>query len=404
MFAFATDLHAEGIEAVLDNVQERAGLGGITYAAVYHEARDLFPHNPHRHVRFLEPGVCYFRPDPARYHGLAIQPRVSRLVDETNVLADLVGAADRRGLAVDAWTVYLHCDWVRDGKPEQAERNAFGDPYLTELCPANPDVRAYVRALSADVAGHGTGTIVAESLHYHPLEHGYHHERYFLHLGARTRFLLGLCFCDHCLAAAGARGVDADGVRRFAREEVQHVFDGGEDPSTELAEEEARSLAGGELDGYLDARAATVASLTAEAAEAAAAEGSAFAFLDIAGAVKGYWDGRPTGGPAPEVSWLTGVDPAAIGRACGQLEAIAYARDPDRIRLDLEAYRALLPDEARLSAALRPIAPDCDSVENLAAKLRVARDLGLERIDLYHYGFAPLPTLDRIREALQAAA
>ncbi len=31
------------------------------------------------------------------------------------------------------------------------------------------------------------------------------------------------------------------------------------------------------------------------------------------------------------------------------------------------------------------------------------RELGLERVDLYHYGFAPLVVLDRIREAIAAA-
>jgi hypothetical protein len=45
------------------------------------------------------------------------------------------------------------------------------------------------------------------------------------------------------------------------------------------------------------------------------------------------------------------------------------------------------------------MAPDCDSAENLAAKLRLADALGLERVDLYHYGLAPLAALDRVREA-----
>jgi hypothetical protein len=403
LFAFATDIQGEGLDAVLDNVQERAGAGGVTFAAVYHEARDLFPHNPRGRLRFLEPGACYFLPDAARYRGLAIQPRVSRLVEEANVLADLVDAAERRGLAVHAWTVFLHSDWVRDGRPEQAEQTAFGDPCLTELCPANPDVRAYVRSLTGDIARHGVRTIVAESLHYHPLEHGYHHERYFLHLGARTRFLLGLCFCRYCVEAATARGVDGEAVRRWARDEIQRVFDRGEDLSGEFGQAEARALAGGELGGYLDARAAAVASLAAEASAAAADEGAAFAFMDASGAIKGYADGQPAGGPAAEIAWRLGVDLDAVAKACGRLEAIAYAADPDRIRLDLEAYRALLADGGVLSAAMRPTLPDCDSTENLAAKLRLARDLGLDRVDLYHYGFAPLPTLDRIRDAIGSA-
>jgi hypothetical protein len=402
LFAFATDVQGEGLDTVLDNVQERAGAGGVTFATVYHEARDLFPHNPRGRLRFLEPGVCYFLPDASRYRGLAIQPRVSRLLEEANVLADLVDAARRRGMAVHAWTVFLHSDWVHDGNPEHAEQTAFGDPCLTELCPANPDVRAYVRALAGDIARHGVRTVLAESLHYHPLEHGYHHERYFLHLGARTRFLLGLCFCGHCVAAAGERGVDGEAVRRWARDELQRVFDGGEDASEGVDQAEARALAGGELGGYLDARADAVATLAAEAAAAAAEEGAAFAFMDASGAIKGYADGRPSGGPAAEIAWRLGVDLAAVARTCGGLEAIAYAADPDRVRLDLEAYRALLPDGGLLAAAMRPTVPDCDSTDNLAAKLRLARDLGVERVDLYHYGFAPLATLDRVREAIES--
>jgi hypothetical protein len=402
IFAFATDLHDEGVEAVLDNVQHRAGLGGVTVAAVYHEARDIFPHDPVRKLRFLEAGVTYFRPDPARYRGLAIQPRVSALAQETDVLRELCDAAGRRGLDVHAWTVFLHSDWVVGGLEEHAERTAFGDPCLTELCPANPDVRDHVRALAGDVAGLGVKTIVAESLHYHPLEHGYHHERYFLRLGARTRFLLGLCFCRHCLAAARSAGVDADAVHGFAREEIQRVFDGGEDTSVELELGEARKLAGGEMAGYLEERDRIVWTLAAEAAEAAAGDGARFAFMDGSGAIKGYADGRPTGGPATGIAWRLGADLARLARACGGLEAIAYAADPNRIRFDLDAYRGLLPPNATLAAALRPMLPDCDSTENLAAKLRVCRQLGLERVDLYHYGFAPLEALDRIQEALAA--
>ena len=44
--------------------------------------------------------------------------------------------------------------------------------------------------------------------------------------------------------------------------------------------------------------------------------------------------------------------------------------------------------------------PDCASAENLAAKLARRRaSSGVERIDFYHYGLAPLTALDRIRGA-----
>ncbi len=124
--------------------------------------------------------------------------------------------------------------------------------------------------------------------------------------------------------------------------------------------------------------------------------------MDASGAIKGYATGRPEGDPAPAIAWRLGVDLAAVAGACDGIEAIAYAADPERIRLDLEAYAALLPDGSTLAAALRPMPPDCDSPANLAAKLRLARDLGLERVDFYHYGLAPLAALDLIHAAIDA--
>jgi hypothetical protein len=286
------------------------------------------------------------------------------------------------------------------------ERNAFGDPVLTQLCPANPDVAAYAAALTGDIASRGVRRILAESLHYHPLEHGYHHERYFLPLGPRTRFLLGLCFCEHCLAGAQRLGVDAERLRSWACGEIQEAFDAGpagsEDGDAELGAEEARGLAGGDLAALLDARAEAVAAIVRDADAAAAAEGAALTYLDFSGAVKGYAHGRPTGAPAPETAWTLGVDLGSV-RSAGGVEAIAYAADPDRIRLDLESYRASIPAGAPLSAAVRFTPPDCDTAENLAVKLRLAAELGVDQVDFYHYGFAPLSGLDLIREAIAAA-
>ena len=403
IFAFATDLADEGLDAVLDNVTRRGGIGGLTVAAAYHDGRDVFPHNPVRKVRFLEGGALFFRPDAAAYRELRMQAHVSSLAQERDVLVELCAEARERGLQVHAWTVFLHNDTLGARYPDCAPRNAFGDAYVTDLCPANPDVRAYVRALSADIARLGVDSILSESLHYHPLEHGYAHERYFIELGPLSRYLFGLCFCEHCLAAARQRGVDADAVRAFARAELERVFAhaGAEEPREDVTRSELASLAGGELEGYVDARAATVAALVAEAAEAARGAGASFTFMDLSGAVKGYATGRPTGDPAPSVAWKLGVDLRAVADACGSVAAIGYAADPERLRLDLEAYAAETRG-AELSVALRPMAPDCDSAENLAAKLRVCRELGLARAHFYHYGFMRLETLDLVQTALAA--
>ncbi len=128
IFAFPTDLRDEGTGAVLDNVQHRAGLGGVTLATVYHEARDLFPHNPRGKVRFLEGGVAYFRPDPARYRGLSLEPRPALLVEGGDVLAELV---DGRRTRV-AWPCTrgpFSC--TRTGSANRARSSPSGTPSET---------------------------------------------------------------------------------------------------------------------------------------------------------------------------------------------------------------------------------------------------------------------------------
>src|ERR687894_2266621 len=317
MFAFATDLHDEGLHTVLDNVQHRAGVDGLTMAVAYHDARDLFPHNPVHKVRYLEGGAVFFSPDEALYEGLQLQPRVAELVRSGDPLGDLCVAASDRGMSVNAWAVFLHNDRLGFSHPECATQNAFGDRYLTDLCPSNPEVRAYACALASDVARYEISTILAESLHFHGLTHGYHHERYFEELGTVGTYLLGLCFCVHCLAAARRTGVDAEMVHRSVRDELGRRFadDGSSEGSEELTRDRLAAFGGEQLLGYLDARVETVASLVAEVS-AAVDEGTSVAFLDLSGAEKGFATGYPVGDAAPTIGWQAGIDVTALAEGC----------------------------------------------------------------------------------------
>jgi hypothetical protein len=392
----------EGMAVALDNISGRAGLSGVTMGAAYHHGRDIFPHNPVRKVHFLEGGAVFFQPDLTRYRGVGLKPVVSKLAQQSDVLANLCREGATRKLRIRAWTVYLHNFTLGESYPESVCRNAFGDPYLTDLCPSNPHVRAYAIALTADIASKGVDSVVAESLHFHGLEHGFHHERYFIDLGAFGRYLLGLCFCDHCLVAAEKRGVQANRLREEARRELERRFASSPADEPELVRADVTAFAGGELGAYLETRADTVASLAREATAAAAAEGATFAFIDLSGAVKGYATGHPTGEAAPTIAWQFGIDIPAVAAACGQVEAIGYAAEPDRLRFDLAAYRSSAGKASRLSVIMRPMAPDCQSVDNLARKLAVANEAGAVEVGFYHYGFMRLESLDLIRSALDA--
>jgi hypothetical protein len=401
IFAFATDLHDEGLDSVLDSVTSRGGVGGVTMAVSYHHGRDIFPHNPARKVHFLEGGAVFFRPELSVYEG-PIQPHVSRLAQEHDVFAAARQETERRSIELHAWTVFLHNTTLGTRHPECAVRNAFDDAYVTDLCPANPDVRRYAVSLAADIMRYRPETVLAESLHYHPLQHGFHHERYFVDLGATARFLLGLCFCEHCVARARQHGLDGAKVKEEARIHIQRAFDVApiDEGVADVEGEDMRSLFDGRLGEYLDMRVTAVTTLAADVAAEVDSHGGRFTFMDLSGAVKGYATGRPEGAPAPSIAWRLGVDISHLASVCHGIEAIGYAYEPDRLRLDLSAYLELIDGKSDFSVALRPMDPDCDSADNLAAKLVLGREFGLIRADFYHYGFMRLSTLDRIQEAL----
>jgi len=90
-----------------------------------------------------------------------------------------------------------------------------------------------------------------------------------------------------------------------------------------------------------------------------------------------------------------GIDLAGIAAAAPGLQVLGYAVDPARVAHDLEAYGG-----AATSLVLRPMWPDCDGRENLAAKVAIARAAGVAELDFYHYGLAPLASLDWIAAVL----
>ncbi|MFI8454357.1 hypothetical protein [Kitasatospora sp. NPDC085464] len=383
VLAFATDLLDEGPDTFFGNLTDRAGVGGVTLASVYHAARDVFPHNPRRVIRYLEPGAAYFRPDPTAWRGRRLAPTPSTAIGERDPFAEAAAQAHRRGLKLHAWTVFCHNDRLGFAHPDCAPANAFGDRLLTELCPANPEVRDYALTLVAEQSRYGVDAIRAESLHFHGLRHGYHHERYFEELGPVAEALLGVCFCPHCRAAATAAGVPADEAAEAVRTELRRRL---ADDSAAAEPADLSALADGAFAAYVDASAATVTSLAADLAEQARRHGMRLSFMDGGGPGKG---------------WLAGIDLPALARAADRIETLGYATTPEAVREKVAAFALHGVRPQDLAVILRPMSSDCDGAENLAAKVSLLRGLGVPEIGFYHYGLMRLSSLDRIGAALR---
>ena len=242
--------------------------------------------------------------------------------------------------------------------------------------------------------------LLAESLHYRPLEHGEHHERYLIPLPLDARMLMSLCFCTHCRAAATRAGVDVEGLASAARAVLQPVWDGLVQPGQSLLDDGLRS----ELAAYVEVRCATVTSLVAEVREAMAPSGVPLTFVDHAGTMAHVMHGVTAQDDVLASSRRLGIDPVAVAAAADEFCVLGYQDTPQRLATVLDRYREALGPDARLALALRPLLPDCLDADNLAQKIRIAAAAGLQAVDFYHYAMMPLNRLDWIRQGLAAAA
>jgi hypothetical protein len=395
---FELDIVHEGVDTVVRNAADRAGVDGLTLAVAYHHGRDVFPHNPSGRALFLDGDTVAFQPDYSRYGPGIPKPRTSRLAREHDVLDVTTRAAHGSGLEVRAWVVFLHNLAIGAADSDLVVQNAYGDHDLTQLCPANPRVREYAVALTGDVCRYPVQGILAESLYFHPFDYGYHHERDFLGRDGLTSFLLTLCFCRHCTAAGQAVDVDvgslAMSVRRYLdRALVVSANDG--DSAPKLAGDADALIGRPDFVGFLDARSRRVTALWSAVNVAAAAAGVPVFVVDPSGAVPDPLAGRAVDqskGPG----WAWGVDLAGLEDGL-EVEAIGYRPTADGVSALLSTYTTR---GVRPALALRPMLPDCVSADNIRQKVAVARSHAVTTLDLYHYGLAPLQVLDWISEAI----
>ena len=399
LMVFASDLVDEGFETVVDLARERGGFDGIELAAIYHHARDVHPHNPVRRVLFLDGGAIFFRPDPRAFAGQRIQPHLARMLEEVDPLRRLLAVGHGRGIAVRAWTINLHNYTLGERYPDTTAENAFGDRLLTDLCPANPNVRAYARTVTAELARTGVEAIVAESVCYMPFDHGFHHERMPYPLSETTRFFLSLCFCEHCRARAATAGISMDRLREWVRAELDRALSGAASSFDEVPCERAAvaAVAGGEMGAFLDVREQVVTSLVAEITAAVEAAGPArFVFMDSMGADE---TADQVGPLLADRSWRFGVNVADVARSCHGLAVMGYSRDDVRFRADLERYREIVPPTTPLSLVLRALPPHCFGPDDLRPKLAAAEQAGVDWVECFVYGLMRIEGVDWFRLA-----
>ncbi len=381
MWTYPWDLADEGIDPALDAIQQTARVEAISLAVAYHISTYFLPHNPRRQLYFGEDGRIFFEPEAARYEQTVLRPRVSEVVDGPQFLPRLVGRMRERGLGFTAWVVYNYNHYLARTYPQCSKVDALGNRYLVQLCPANPDVRAYQLALTGDVAAnYRPDFIFVESPGYLSYDYGWSNPKIQTPIAPRSGFLLSLCFCEHCIAAAERVGLNAARLKeRVAAQLRQELPELPLEPPPLPDEAWQQAAFDGELARFLAVRADVAAS----------------AFEAIASECRRH--GVRVFGSVP----LTETEDGAVSRVQALL---------DRGLSGVPGPGASTEPVARRKRALRPGADliahghpgQYPSREAFVERMLACRDAGADGFGCYNYGLVRPEHLRWVAAAVEA--
>src|SRR5690606_15911719 len=121
--------------------------------------------------------------------------------------------------------------------------------------------------------------------------------------------MMGLCFCDHCLAAATAKVIDAQGLKTEVARRIEDFLQSEVDIPPDMGQAfwMADIATNADLRAYLDFRCAQVTGLVAEIRDRVRSDAEVAVIPSVA---------RPTAG-----AWYEGTDLRALGETAGIIEA-----------------------------------------------------------------------------------
>src|SRR5262245_24859141 len=98
------DLHDEGVDTVLDNLQEMSNINSVYHIGLMHTERHpwptdaTFPHNPVRESYMTEDARAYWNPDPRNYGKMRPSRTNADFLKDVDWLDLMIAAARKRGL------------------------------------------------------------------------------------------------------------------------------------------------------------------------------------------------------------------------------------------------------------------------------------------------------------------
>ena len=388
-FAFIHSFSPPNNPSVNINKLQDSGLTGINLALNYHASRD-FTLGSTPSLRYLEDGAHYYQPDLSNYPTGAITPSPDDVYQDNSTLEKIQESGRKAGFDINAWAVYFHNSAAGKQNPEAVQINGLGQKLLASLCPSNPSAQGYAIGLTNDLLSRGIKSIAAESIHFHGLIHGEHHERYFIELSEISQYLLGFCLCIYCQSAAESAGADAKKLTSEISAALNKLIS-ADDPwlGQELNIANLVLIFGIDIERWILGQQRTLVNLHKEITKLAHSAKATLRWVDQSPLIGGL-----------DQSWRIGIDPKELGQIVDVIEPLFYRQKTGEIIELGKSYLSTINSPEKITGILRPTHPDNPSQKELGLRISALKNLGIENIDFYLFDVWRERDIEWIKQAL----
>jgi len=379
IWCYVWDVLDEGIDRALDQMQW-AGVDGVCVATLYHSVehfrmRAALADRPRV---YLSPASAYFQPDPSKYANTRLRPVVAEWLKTRNPLLDLSKACGVRGLKLRSWTVCCHNSAMVQRRPEIAVKDVFGDMNPTWMCPLNPDVGEYLRAVVEDLSGnYPFEAIELESPAFNANRHYHAHVKMGLQPGPVEQFLLSLCLCESCRQGAIAADIDVEMIVRSARVELEKWFVSARSSGESLQDLMGRIPV---LRAFVQWRTRQLSQQIRRIRSTCRCDLIAYAERDVYGSA---------------------FDLTDVGKELSGVVGCCYSPQAELIDQTVQWLSGVLGGKDRISIGLMTYPPASADAPMLVRHVHRVAELGVPSVHLYHYGIMPDACLAWTRQALR---
>jgi hypothetical protein len=379
MWCYPWDLLDEGIDRALDQMQE-VGVSGICVATLYHSIEHFRMHSipADRPRSYLHQAAAYFQPEHSRYVNTRLRPIVADWLKSRNPLVEIGQACAQRGLGLRSWTVCCHNSAMVQKRPETAIKNAFGDINPTWMCPLNPDVAEYLRAVVEDLSSHYPfEAIELESPAFNAGRHYHTHTKMGLPPGRVEQFLLSLCLCESCRQGALAADVDVEMVTRSVAVELGKWWANAKPSGESVGDLLNRNAP---LRGFVKWRTEQMSALIRRIHSTCKGELVVYAEPDVYGSA---------------------LDIAHVSKDIDQAVGTCYTPETEAIDRTVRWLSGAMGGKERVSIGLMTYPPASADAPVLVRHVHHVMDLGVPSVHLYHHGIMPEVCLTWTKQALR---